>query len=32
MEALLKHLGFSRTMAARHDFYQGLAYFVVARK
>jgi len=32
MEALLKHLGFSRTMVARHDFYQGLAYFVVARK
>jgi len=32
MEALLKHLGFSRTMAARHDFYQGLAYFVVACK
>jgi SAM-dependent methyltransferase len=32
MEALLKHLGFSRTMSARHDFYQGLAYFVVARK
>jgi SAM-dependent methyltransferase len=32
MEALLKHLGFSRTLAARTDLAHGFAYFVVAQK
>ncbi len=32
MEALLRHLGFSRTLAARTDLAHGFAYFVVAQK
>ena len=32
MEALLRHLGFSRTLAARPDLCGGKAYFVAAQK
>jgi hypothetical protein len=32
MEALLRHLGFTRTLAARTDLAHGFAYFVVAQK
>ena len=32
MEALLRHLGFSRTLAARPDLNGGKSYFVAAQK